>query len=379
MKKIILASTIPLSLNLFYRGWLKTLRRNGYEVVAVSSPGEDLEDLSAREGVKTCAVQMYRYITPLNDLKSLRSLIKVFRKEKPQMVHSITPKAGLLSMIAAWLTHVPVRVHTFTGLVFPTSAGLRRLILATTDRLTCLFATHIIPEGEGVKSDLQRYRITRKPLHVLGHGNLRGVDMKYYDPDNPQVREKSAELRQEGIFTFIFVGRMVGDKGVNELVEAFRILNNECLDTRLLLVGWEAEVNPLRPETEGEISRNPAIEYVGYQDDVRPWLVASDVLVLPSYREGFPNAVLEAGAMGLPSIVTDINGSNEIIADGVNGLIVPAKDAGRLYEAMKKLYGMRDDLPGMGLRARGMVSENFKQSYVRHCLMEYYREILNES
>ena len=329
-----------------------------------------------REGVRTHAVKMYRYITPLRDFKSLRRLIKVFRMERPQMVHSITPKAGLLSMMAAWMTRVPVRVHTFTGLVFPTATGLRRLILATTDRLTCLFATHIIPEGNGVKSDLQRYHITRKPLRVLGYGNLRGVDLKYYNPDDPGVCAAAEPLKKDGIFTFVFIGRMVGDKGLNELVEAFRILNQECADTRLLLIGWEAETDPLKPETEDEISRNPAIEYVGYQADVRPWLVASDVLVLPSYREGFPNVVLEAGAMGLPAIVTDINGSNEIISEGVNGMIVPPKDCRLLYEAMKNMYGFKDKLFGMGKRARGIIAERFEQSYVRYCIKEYYREIL---
>ncbi|MCH5172977.1 MAG: glycosyltransferase family 4 protein [Bacteroidales bacterium] len=374
--KILLTSTIPLSLNVFCRGWLKNLKRSGYEVVAVSSPGKDLEAIRMREGVRTHAVKMYRYITPLRDFKSLRRLIKVFRMERPQMVHSITPKAGLLSMMAAWMTRVPVRVHTFTGLVFPTATGLRRLILATTDRLTCLFATHIIPEGNGVKSDLQRYHITRKPLRVLGYGNLRGVDLKYYNPDDPGVCAAAEPLKKDGIFTFVFIGRMVGDKGVNELVEAFRILNQECADTRLLLIGWEAETDPLKPETEDEISRNPAIEYVGYQADVRPWLVASDVLVLPSYREGFPNVVLEAGAMGLPAIVTDINGSNEIISEGVNGMIVPPKDCRLLYEAMKNMYGFKDKLFGMGKRARGIIAERFEQSYVRYCIKEYYREIL---
>ncbi|MDE6129959.1 MAG: glycosyltransferase, partial [Muribaculaceae bacterium] len=160
--KIIRTSTIPLSLDVFCRDLLRELRQDeGYEVVAVSSPGEELERVASREGVRVHAVPMQRHISPLKDLVSLWKLIRVFRREKPQMVHSITPKAGLLSMMAAWLTRVPVRVHTFTGLVFPTATGLTQKILILTDRLTCACATHIVPEGEGVKRDLASYRITR--------------------------------------------------------------------------------------------------------------------------------------------------------------------------------------------------------------------------
>lgn len=354
------------------------MERSGYEVVAVSSPGSDLKAIEEREGVRTYAVKMYRYITPFRDLKSLWSLIKVFRKERPRMVHSITPKAGLLAMMAAWIARVPVRVHTFTGLVFPYSSGLRRMILMTTDRLTCLFATHIIPEGEGIKADLQRFRITRKPLNVLGHGNVRGIDLNYYDPEDPTVKEKAAALKSEGTFTYIFIGRMVGDKGVNELVAAFRKLNAGYPDTRLLLVGWEADMDPLERTTEEEIRRNDAITYAGYQEDVRPWLLASDVLVLPSYREGFPNVVIEAGAMGLPSIVTDVNGSNEIIVEGRNGMIVPPRNTEELYAAMVEMLLRGDKNREMRLRTRKMVTDRYEQLYVRRCKKEYYREILSD-
>ena len=176
--KIIRASTVPESLDTFCRGLLSELQQEcGYEVVAVSSPGDRLDTLAAREGVRTVAVPMERHISPLKDLKSLWRLLRVFRRERPAMVHSMTPKAGLLSMMAAWICRVPVRLHTFTGLVFPTATGLTQKILVFTDRLTCACATHIVPEGEGVRNDLTSYRITAKPLKVLGHGNVRGIDL----------------------------------------------------------------------------------------------------------------------------------------------------------------------------------------------------------
>lgn len=379
--KIIRTSTIPTSINTFYRSLLKDMQENdGYEVVVVSSPGQALEEIKSREHVRTYAVPMERHIAPFKDLKSLWGLIKVFKKEKPDMVHSITPKAGLLSMMAGWMCRVPVRLHTFTGLVFPTSTGLKQKILVFTDKLTCACATHIVPEGEGVKQDLQNYRITNKPLKVLGHGNIMGVDLKKFDPNDTEVTKEAEKIRKDGVFTFIFIGRLVGDKGINELVKAFSKLNKEILATRLILVGPEEQnLDPLKPDTLEEIERNKSIEAVGKKNDVRPWLLASEAFVFPSYREGFPNVVIEAGAMNLPSIVTDINGSREIIINGENGVIIPSKDAEALYKAMKEFVENPDIVNQYRQNARTLVASRFEQSYVRQCLKEYYKEILLRS
>ncbi len=378
--KIIRTSTVPGSLDTFCRGLLSELQQEcGYEVVAVSSPGDRLETLAAREGVRTVAVPMERHISPLKDLKSLWRLLRVFRRERPAMVHSMTPKAGLLSMMAAWICRVPVRLHTFTGLVFPTATGLTQKILVFTDRLTCACATHIVPEGEGVRNDLTSYRITAKPLKVLGHGNVRGIDLERFDPSLPEVMDSAAKIRKEGVFTFIFIGRLVRDKGINELVSAFTELNREIPDTRLILVGeQESELDPLSPETMESISGCASIEAVGRQNDVRPWLAASDALAFPSYREGFPNVVIEAGAMGLPSVVTDINGSREIVSHGVNGVIIPTRDRDALLTAMRNMIGQREDTAKMAAAARPMVAGRFEQSFVRKCLKDYYREILHK-
>jgi len=177
-KKIIRATTIPLSLKVFLNGAIEEMMSK-YDVTLVSSPAEELDYMRETYGVKTIAVPMERHISLTKDLKSLIKLIDVFRKEKPYMVHSMTPKAGLLCMIAAWVARVPKRVHTFTGLVWPTAVGNKRKILMMTDKILCACATHIIPEGEGVKKDLQNY-ITKKPMKVLGYGNVRGVDMAYW-------------------------------------------------------------------------------------------------------------------------------------------------------------------------------------------------------
>jgi glycosyltransferase involved in cell wall biosynthesis len=366
-KKIIRAATIGLSLNIFCKDLLRELADEGYEVVALSSPDEDLREVEKREKVRAVGVQMERRMSPLKDIVSLVKLVRVFAKEKPDMVHSMTPKAGLLCMVAGWMTGVPVRVHTFTGLVWPTAQGLSRRILMLTDKITCMCATHVVPEGEGVKLDLQRC-ITKKEMKVLGYGNVRGINMDEW--------KRRVERVEGQMLTFVFVGRIVRDKGVDELVAAFVKLNRIYSNTRLLLVGpYEEHLNPVQSGTKFLIDTCECIEAVGSQKDVRPFYEQSDVLVFPSYREGFPNVVIEAGAMELPSIVTDINGSREIIEDGRNGLIVPARDEQALFEAMKWMVEHDEERNAMAAHARPMIASRYEQGYVRGCLKNYYKEI----
>ena len=375
--KIIRATTVPMSLESFCSGMLKELSVK-YEVVALSSPDEELEIVRQQEGVRTIGVRMARHISLANDIKSLWKLFRVFREEKPKMVHSMTPKAGLLCMVAAWLAHVPVRVHTFTGLVFPTSTGITKRILMFTDWLTCACATHIIPEGEGVKQDLLNNGITKKSLKVLGYGNVRGIDLTRFDR-TPEVMDEAAKIRKDGVVTFISVGRIVGDKGINEMVEAFVRLNEEYPSTRLILVGpEEKDLDPLKQETLDRIKTLPAIEAVGpqYGDDLLAHYAVSDCFVFPSYREGFPNTVIEAGAMGLPSIVTDINGAREIIIHGENGVIIPSKDVDAIYHAMEQMMLDKKKAKAMADNARPLIASRFEQSFVHKCLLDFYEEIL---
>ena len=375
-KKIIRASTIPLSLELFCRGLLREMSEE-YEVVAMSSPGELLDVVEQREGVRCIRIKMERHISPLKDLVSLFRIVRIFQKEKPDIVHSMTPKAGLLCMIAGWITKVPVRIHTFTGLVFPSATGLKRQILMATDRLTCSCATHVIPEGEGVKNDMLNNHITRKPLRVLGYGNVRGVDMTYYDR-TPEVMRLVKKLRDETLTTFVFVGRIGRDKGIEELCKAFDKLSKEHGSTRLWIIGPdESDVDPIPESARTIIRDNAHIQTLGMLRDEQllAHYAAADCFVLPSYREGFPNTVLEAGAMGVPSIVTDINGSREIIIEGENGTIVPPHDTDALYEAIKRMTDNPEDRKRMAGNARRLVAERFEQSYVWKCLYDFYHEI----
>ncbi len=404
MSKILYVTTISMTLDYFLKGTMTELVKAGHEVVAVSSPGEWMAAVKALEGVKVVEVPMERRIAPFKDLRSLLRLYKVLREERPDIVHSFTPKAGLLAMMASKFAGIKVRIHTFTGLVFPTSTGLKRRLLMTTDRLTCACATNIIAEGQGVRNDLLSAGITHKEVRVLGHGNIRGIDLERYDR-TPEILQLAEKLRVPDAFTFLFVGRLVRDKGIAELCEAFHHISIGGQDlprrpftrigreaqgdwgascrrtsrTRMVLVGpFEDDVDPVPEETRRYIERTPEIITTGEikGPELLAWFAASDCFVLPSYREGFPNTVIEAGAMGLPSIVTDINGSREIISDGINGLVVPPKNVEALSEAMKKMLIDSDFRERAASVSRDMIASRFEQGYVRKCLLDFYHSVL---
>lgn len=372
-KKIIRACTVSMSID-FFDEIMRRLRNDGYEMVALTSPGKELDALK-EEGFHCVEVPMERRISLVKDMKSLWNMIKVLRKEKPYMIHSMTPKAGLLCMTAGWLTGVPVRVHTFTGLVWPTATGKTRKILMLTDKILCACATHVIPEGIGVMNDLKNGGITKKPMKVLGYGNVKGIDLKRFDP----VRVDANLNPDSNYFDFLFVGRIVGDKGINELVEAFTQLQNKYSNARLILVGkLEEELDPLQKITMDRIHANPAIVLAGgrYGDDLLKEYMKCHCFIMPSYREGFPNTVIEAGAMNKPCIVTDINGSREIIVDGENGIIVPPRTVQPLCDAMERMITDNALREKMKKNARPMIESRFEKSFVQSCLIDFYKEIM---
>lgn len=380
-KKIIRSSTIPQSLQGLLKGQLRFLN-NYFEVVGVSSEGDAVADIIANEGVRVETVNMERRISLFKDVRSVFKMYQVLRQEKPLIIHSITPKAGLVSMLAGKLAGVPIRIHTFTGLIFPYRKGLLQKILILMDRLICYCATNIYPEGEGVKKDLQKFRITSKPLEVIGNGNVNGIDVKYFNPSLFTDIELSDLKKSLGIsssdFIYIFIGRIVRDKGVSELITSFRNINLKYPNTKLLMLGnFERNLDPIPPDIEYEIDSNSSIFYLGHQSDIRPYLLMSDIFVLPTYREGFPNVVIQAGAMGLASIVTDISGCNEIIKNEENGLIIPPRDSDSLERAMIDLYLDKEKQQRLAKVARGMIVERYEQSFVWEKLLSEYKCLID--
>lgn len=381
-KKILRVVTSDISLGLL-KGQLAFLS-DFYNVKAISSSGPNVEKSKTSEGVAILTVEMERSISLVKDFKSLINLYKIFRKEKPDIVHSITPKAGLLSMIAGAMARVPNRIHTFTGLIFPTKEGVFQKILIWADRVLCHFATKIYPEGQGVKQDLIKFGITKKELNIIANGNVNGIDCNYFDPaifpEEEKIRLKQNLGIEKDDFVFIFLGRLVTDKGINELINTFLTLQSNFPKSKLLLLGtFERELDPLQLETEKQIINHPNIIHAGWQDDVRPYLAVSNALAFPSYREGFPNVVLQAGAMGLPAIVTNISGCNEIIIENENGVIIPSKNKEALLSALKRFVSDPLFVESLSKKARKLILERYQQHVVWNAILDEYRNILKES
>ncbi|MBP6372828.1 MAG: glycosyltransferase family 4 protein [Flavobacterium sp.] len=379
MAKIIRTATVAITLNDLLKGQLAYLNQS-HEIIAVSGEDHHLQAVREREGVRTISVPMQRAIRPFQDVVSLYRLYRAFKKEKPAIVHSVSPKAGLLSMVAAYFAGVPIRIHLFTGLIFPTKTGLSHLLLLQMDRILCAFATHVYPEGNGVRSDLIRYGVTQKPLRLIANGNITGVDTNYFTiptQTEQQAIRNSLEINPSN-YVFLYVGRLVGDKGINELISAFTAPELQSKKAKLLIVGYlESKLDPLKTETIRAIETNENIIFVGFQADVRPYYAAADCLVLPSYREGFPNVLLQGGAMGLPSIVTDVNGSNEIIQEGKNGTIVPVKQVQALEQAMLAFLEKGKASAELKQEIREHIHSKYKQDLVWNAINKEYNRVLN--
>lgn len=380
MKKLIRITTVPLSLEKLLEGQLNFMQQH-YEVTAVSAEADRLDAFGKSNGVSTFCVEMTREITPWADMKGLYNLYSFLRKEKPLIVHTHTPKAGIVGMMAAKMAGVPVRLHTVAGMPLMETQGAKRRILETVEKLTYACATKVYPNSRGLRDFILEQGFTEESkVKILGNGSSNGIDTSYFDPANYSENFCNDLRRELGIpqedLVFIFVGRLVRDKGINELVEAFSELQKKHAGISLLLVGpFEQELDPVRESAVKEINENPKIFSVGYQEDVRPYFSISDVLTFPSYREGFPNVVMQAGAMGIPSIVTNINGCNEIIREKVNGCIIPPKDQQALQDAMQTLIEnplVRNELKS---NSRPLITELYEREVLWEILLDEYRRL----
>jgi glycosyltransferase involved in cell wall biosynthesis len=379
-KKLIRVTTVSMALTTLLNGQLRFMDQY-FDVLAVSSGGGTFDDVAKNEGVKTKALTMTRTITPFKDLISLYQLYKLFKKERPFIVHSHTPKAGTLGMLAAKLAGVPHRLHTIAGLPLLEATGAKRLLLNTVEKITYACATKIYPNSFAMKDIIIKNKFTKESkLKVIEKGSTNGIDTNHFDPkliDEPFKTELKKKLKiSEKDLVFVFIGRLVKDKGINELVASFIELNSEYPHTKLVLVGpFEDHLNPLKPGTYNLIKTHDSIYWDGYQKDVRPYFAIADVLAFASYREGFPNVVMQAGSMGLASIVTDINGCNEIIENGVNGMIIPPKDERVLLSAMKFMINHPEERNNMARASRSKIENNYQQKIVWNALLKEYQNL----
>jgi glycosyltransferase involved in cell wall biosynthesis len=382
-KKLVRITTVPISLKVLLRQQLRFMAAY-FDVLAVSSPGKILDEVSINEGVRTASVAMTRSVTPVKDLTALWRLYRLFKKEQPAIVHTHTPKAGLLGMIAARMAGVPVRLHTVAGLPLMERTGIRKKVLEFTERLTYSCATKIYPNSANLASFLLKKGFCKAgKIKVLGNGSSNGIDTAFFQLSESLLQsadELKEELQlQQDDFVFVFIGRLVKDKGIEELVEAFITLKERYSHIKLLLVGpYEPLLDPIASQIKEAIETDSHIIRVDFQHDIRPYLALSHVLVFPSYREGFPNVPMQAGCFHLPAIVTDINGCNEIIEHKRNGLIIPAKNEEALLDAMEMVMTNEPLYLDLKKNARQLILDRYEQKYFWGLLLREYDDQLKE-
>jgi len=358
-------------------GRLKALREAGFAVTLVASPGEWLRERAAAEGVAVAPIAMRRQMAPMMDLWSLMRLIVLLVRLRPMITDFSTPKAGLLGNVAAWVLGVPRRVYTLRGLKLESSRGWKRKVLLWSERLAARLAHVVLCNSESLRREALRHGIApERKLRLLGHGSSNGVDVARFAP-TAQVGGNAVRLRLgigESERVVGFVGRLTRDKGIPELMQAYDEVLGRYPDCWLLLVGWfdEAE-DALDLEWQARIAQHPRICCTGYVHDVAEYYRAMDLLVLPTHREGFPNAVLEASACGLPVITTESTGARDAVVAEVTGLLVPPGYPEALTEAMLRLLGDAALRKAMGAAGRRWVVERFSQERVLGLAVEFYR------
>ena len=373
MKKIIIITTVPLSLLTLTRGQPKYLSKF-YNVKLITSSSPLNNEISSYEGVEVLPIDMTRKITIFKDLISLIKIFSTLIKEKPEVVYTFTPKAGLLGMIASFFARVPIRIHNIVGMPLMEASGKKRALLTFIEKLTYFFSTKLFCNSFGLKKFVNQH-LTKQDIKVIGQGSINGVNTEIFC--NNFTKEERKEIREkynlrEKDFVLTFVGRIVKDKGVNELAESFIELRKLHKNLKLLLVGdYEENLNPIKPKNLKIINQEESIISVGFQKDIRKFLAISDAFVLPSYREGLPNSLIEAGSYGIPLIATNINGCNEIIIDQETGLLFDKKSVQSLKKSINLLLTNNE--------LYGKIKSNVRESMIKRYSQNYFwNELRNE-
>ena len=372
--KMFITSTVP-QFFLFFKGQINVLK-NLFDITLVSSAGEQLDQIASIHKVDKCAIEIEREISILKDFKSLFSLITLFYKQKPFIVLANSPKASLLSIIAAYLTNVPHRIYYVHGLRYQTTKGFKRKLLMFMERITCLLATEVIAVSYGMKKILLEDKITRKDVSIIWNGSVNGVDTDFFNRD--KVEDIYVKNISPNDFVFGFIGRIVKDKGIEELINVFKKIKNIHNNIKLLILGESELHNSISKSTQEYILTDKDIIYVGRQSDVRPFIKKMNILVLPTHREGFGMVVIEAGAMEVPAIVTNIHGCSETIEDNKTGLLINLKDESDLYSKMLSAIENKNLCTTLGKNARERISKMYNQKQLWEEVYKFYsNKILN--
>jgi glycosyltransferase involved in cell wall biosynthesis len=375
-------TTVPETLN-FFRGQIGYLKKQGFEVHAVSSPGELLAEVAAREDISVHAVELPRRITPRQDLVALLKLYRLFTFLKPAIVHGHTPKGGLLAVIAARLARIPGVVYTIHGLPFTTAQGIKRKLLCWSETMACRLADRVFAVSQANKTDaVAQGFCPKEKIQILGSGSCNGVNAEQrFNPQKlaPGTREELRNYYRINPDSLVlgYVGRIVRDKGIAELEEAWQSLRRKFSSLYLLLVGPEEPQDPVPAALISRLKADPRVIFCGWVGNPLPFYAAMDLLILPTYREGFPVVPLEAAAMKLPVVATHVDGCREAVSDGVTGLLVPPRDSQSLAAAIERLLLDPELRHRLGQAGRQRVLQDFRPEAIWQALYENYLELLN--
>jgi len=380
--KLIRITTVSQSLTTLIAGQCNFMIKNGFDVVAVSAGSNaESEEVKNREKVKHLIIPFTRKITPIIDLWCMIKLMILFHQEKPDIVHTHTPKAGLLGMIAASFMRVPIRIHTLAGLPLVVETGFKRKLLMQIERITYLFATQVWPNSESGKNFiLENNLLPENKLSMIGKGSSNGIDFERFNRNN------LSELRLEEIkkslnystsnFYILCIGRMVHDKGINELVQTFVVAQQRFSNCKLILVGpLEHDLDPLLPETIIQIENNKSITIILWSDEVEYYLAFSDLLIHPSHREGFPNVMLQAAAIGCPILCSDIPGNTDILPNESFGLHFNVGNVNSLLQNITFAIENKNELLIRAQNLQKRVANNFSQKRIHELIKEKYVEL----
>jgi glycosyltransferase involved in cell wall biosynthesis len=367
----VLTSTIPITIDTFHRELIRQVQGQGYDVCVVSSPGVELDALREEMGVRVRPLPMTRQVSPLADFMALIAWLRVCLSERPALMVSATPKASLLSLLAGKATRTRRRLYYVGGLRLEGDQGAKRQLLWSMERLTSWASTEVVANSASLAAAYAEQRLA--PEHKLRQtrpGSGHGVDSSHF---TPQVRDLNlaAELGLDPSIPVIgLIGRLTHDKGVDTLTDAMGLLNDDDISCQLLVVGNQQEPDSAH-YLEVLAAMGSHVVVVGQVGDVRPYFALMDIHVLPSLREGFPNVVLEASAMGLPTVATDATGAVDSVKDGETGLIVKATDPAGLADAIKNLLLNPTRAAQYGASARAWVVNEFQPESVVATLLAF--------
>ncbi len=371
-------AAVPLSLRVFMRPHIEEMASR-YAVTMISSAGGEAISEQLPE-TRFLAVDIRREISPLADLRALFQLFILFRREKFALVHSLTPKAGLLTMLAAFVSRVPVRIHIFTGQVWVTRKGIGRALLKASDQLIAMLATHILADSHSQRQFLIAEGVVHESrIQVLADGSICGVDSVRFRPDS-EVRQRIRQGLQipESALAILFLGRLTHDKGVLDLAQAFAMLATEHRNLYLMIVGPDEE--GLRSQAEALLSPcSGQVRYVGMTNSPEEYMAAADIFALPSYREGFGSVILEAAACGVPAVASRIYGLTDAVAEGESGLLHEAGSVEGIVSSLRTLVSDERLCRQMGEAARKRALTKYSVQRLVAAQMAFYQAILGES